>query len=173
MMKRIGLAAIIVGVLVFGAESILALLRQRNIYVTVQAQESASAVSTPAATIEPATRSDPNANALSISPLGGVQLAVKWEYRIGPGFPITVVHAEALDSTQQVVAEDTFTIDCGAASLECNGEHLLSLYYHVRDAKGQRIPWPISDFLLHITRTYAGLNPVLILNQPFRVEPQQ
>jgi hypothetical protein len=167
--KRLGLAVVVVGMLVFGAEGILSVLRQRTIDVIVQVADSASA--TPAATREP---SSPEAQprVLTISPLGGVEILVRWDYRIGPRFPITIIRAEALDSNQQVVASDTFKIDCGNATLACRGEHPLALYFRVKDSQGQRGLWPLGDYVLRVTRAYADLSPAVLKTQPFQVAPQ-
>jgi hypothetical protein len=169
--KRLGLAVVVVGVLVFGAEGILSLLRQRNIDVIVQVADSTAASATPAATSE-LSSSEAKPHVLAISPPGGVEILVRWNYRIGPRFPITVVRAEALDNNQQIVASDTFTIDCGNATLDCSGEHSLALYFRVKDSQGQRGLWPLGDYVLRITRAYADLSPAVLKTQPFEVAPQ-
>lgn len=169
-MKRLGLAVVIVGVLVFGVEGILSLLRQRTIDVIVQVENSSSANATPAATREPSS-SAPQPRVLTISPLDGVEILVKWNYRIGPRFPITIVRAEALDDKQQIVASDTFRIDCGNETLDCSGERPLALYFRVKESQGQRGLWPLGNYVLRVTRAYADLNATLLKTQPFEVAP--
>ncbi len=174
-MKRLGIAAIVVAALVFGLEGILALLRQRNIDVTIQI-ESALLLATPEATQQPGSVATPAAQAASsaliVDPNGRVLVALRWDYEIGPTFPRTVIHAQALDQAGKVVSSDQYTIDCGAASLNCAGAVSMSLDYGVQDKAGERAAWPAGDYTVQVTRAFTELNTTVIVRRALKVVAQ-
>jgi hypothetical protein len=176
-MKRLGLAVIIMAGLVFGIEGVLTLLRQRNIYVVIQVQDKQQVqFATPQATSEagalPATP-EAKSKSLIMTPDGTLEVQVRWDYRIGPRFPVTVVRADVLNTNQDLVASESYTIDCGIEALECNGNTPLLLNFGIKDKAGTRAPWPDGEYSVLVIRTFVGFKPSVITKQTFQVAAQQ
>jgi hypothetical protein len=167
MMKRLGLVAIVVALLVVGIEGTLALLRQRTISVTITLKDSMSGTATPA----PAgvATPDPAPTTLSLLSDGTVLAHVTWTYHIGPRFPLTNIRAVVFDEKQQPVAADTYKLDCGSATIDCTGTAALSLNYGVQDKTGTRTLWPLGTYTLLVTRAYADLNATQLEQRTFEV----
>ncbi len=175
-MKRLGLIAAIMAVLVFGTEGILSLLRQRNIDVTLQVETSLP-LATPDATQQaaggPATPAAQGANStLVIDPNGRVLVAVRWDYKIRPTFPHTLIRAEALDQSGNIVASDKYAIDCGSASLNCSGSTSLALAFGVQEQNGVKTAWPAGPYTVQVTRAFTELNTTILVRRPLTVVPQ-
>ena len=181
----LGILVIIMIVLVFSAESILAIMRVRTVDVTVDVVDSRSgAVATqePTASL-PATaqatdQGQPKAQSavLTIRPSNALVVHVHWDYRIGPRFPQTIVYAEVLDQSNVAIVTDQYTIDCGSETLNCGGNDDLRLDYTGPPAQGKspdqyaaHVDWPEGDYTLHVTRTYVGLKPQDLVNDSFHV----
>jgi hypothetical protein len=164
-MKRVGLGVLVVGmiVLVFSTEGILALMRTRNINVLVEVRDSNTGqVATQQATAE-AGKGQQSADVV-IAPEQHIAIKATWDYRIGPRFPQTLIHADAQDSKGKVVAADDYTVNCGSEPLQCSGSDELVLDYGVIDGKGTHANWPEGDYTLHVSRTYTGFNPQDLLS---------
>src|SRR4051794_6850577 len=165
-MKRAGLGLLVVVLiaLVFGTESILAVLRQRNLEVTVQLVDAQGVASTSEATDAAPQAAPANGTPAPISTLGtlpadgSVVVNAKWDYRIGPRFPQTTVRAQVTDSTGVVVASDEYSFDCASSdSMQCNGSQRLTLNFGVKNKAGTRSNWPAGGYNLIVTRAYADL----------------
>jgi hypothetical protein len=169
--RRLALIAVVLAALVFGVEGVLALLRQRNINVTIQV-ESSLPTPAPEAT-QPGSGATPAANdttsTLIIDPDGRVLVAVRWDYKIGPTFPQTVMRAQAFDQLGKAVASNTYTIKCGNASLGCSGAASLSLDFGVLDNVGTRAAWPAGDYTVQVTRAFTDLNTTVLLRRVLKV----
>jgi hypothetical protein len=172
MKRRLGIAALVAAALVFGIEGILTILRQRNINVVIKVEDAQGVVVAPAT--ESAATPDPQSDSstLILDPDGRVVVNVRWDYKIGPRFPRTFVRAEALDQAGKVVAADRYTIDCGAASLECTGTTSMTLEYGVVEKAGTRATWPPGDYVVRVTRAFTELSSTLLVQQPIRVLSQ-
>jgi hypothetical protein len=168
-MKRLGIAVVVVAALVFGIEGVLALLRQRSINVVIQVEDAqglvARAVSTVGATPDP----QGEGAILSLDPGGRVVISVRWDYRIGPRFPRTLIRAEALDQAGKVVAAEAYTVDCGSASLECSGTTSLALEHGMVEKAGIRTAWSAGNYVVRVTRAFTELGTTLLAQQPIIV----
>lgn len=176
MNKRVNLAlgcfTLFVIVAIFSIEGALTLLRQRNVYVTLDVQ-SPGATSTPfvAPTLAPGATPDAKLMDLTITPNQTLLIHAKWDYRIGPRFPDTVVHAEVTDlSTKKVVAYAEDTILCGAETIQCDGEYQLILSYGVTGTTGTRADWPAGNYLVVVTSRIADLKPTELLRRTFMIQ---
>ncbi len=144
-------------IVVFSAEGILTVLRVRSISATVQVQGS----SAPALVATAAVGAASNVSTLTIAPSNSLDVTVIWDYRIGPRFPDTLIHLEAIDQNNEVVAADDYKITCADATLTCAGTQILSLTFGVKtpdDKKKARANWPEGSFTLRGTWIYAGVN---------------
>jgi hypothetical protein len=166
--RTLAIAAVVVGLLVFCSEVTLALVRSRSIDVTFgTGAGSASATPDVAATPDAAKSS-----VLTIKAIEPLNVTVKWNYRIGPRFPVTVIRAEAISpSDNHIAASEEYTIDCGAEALQCSGEHLFELHYGVKDKQGTPLPWPLGDYLVQVSQHYSNLQSSPLRSQPFKVAP--
>lgn len=168
--RRLGMIAAVLAVSIFGVELTLSVLRQRSIDINVRAEGpppsvSGAAVEGVAAPAPGEARSD--AGSLLVSPGGAVVVDVAWRYRIGPRFPVTTLRAEITDSAGRIIAAGQFTIDCeGAGSLQCEGQQPLSLRFGAQDGGGESGPWPIGAYTLRVTRAYAGIAPMTLVDRP-------
>ncbi|MCC7445949.1 MAG: hypothetical protein IT324_00965 [Anaerolineae bacterium] len=161
-MKRLGLAVIVVAALVFGSESILALLRQRNVNVSIEVKDH-----------QPDAKPNPG-SIMTIVPDSALLARVVWDYKIGPRFPDTIVHVDVMDQgTGKVVASNEYKIDCGMESLNCGGTVPVALDYGVQNNQGTRAAWPAGDYRVQVTRTFVGFKPVSLINMPLRVAATQ
>ena len=164
-MKRVGLGVLVVIliVLVFSAESILALMRTRNISAVIAVRDSNTGqMATQQATADASKGQQPSD--IVISPDQQIGINATWDYRIGPRFPQTLIHADAQDSKGKIVAADDYTVNCGSDSLQCSGSQQLVLDYGVIDGKGTHAAWPEGNYMLHVSRTYTGFNPQDLLS---------
>lgn len=138
----LGILVIIMIVLVFSTESILAILRVRTVDITVDildartgavaTQEPTAAAGSQAtaqATDKAGGQPKEQAAVLTIRPGNALVVHAHWDFRIGPRFPQTIVYAEVLDQSHTAIATDQFTIDCGSETLNCGGDHDLRLDY--------------------------------------------
>ena len=186
-MKRIGvgvLLVIVVGI-VFSTESILAGLRQRDVFVSVQIQDAKGIIATEAANAAPTaavgTAVTPGSGAtaiakittLTLDPDGTVVVQARWTYKIGPTFPITTIRAQALNSIGVVVADDLYKINCGSDSLNCAGTHALMLNFGIQNSQGTRAQWPADDYTIKVTRSYGDLKASDLLPQAVTVHVAQ
>ena len=180
-MKRVGLGVLVLGliVVIFSTEGILALLRQRNLTATVELRDAQGIVATQAATSDATAEVTPSASTSgkpqAISSLGtlpadgSLVVNARWSYSIGPRFPQTTVRAQVTDTVGVIVATDTYVIDCGGNTLDCSGDHPLTLVYGVKEGEGSRANWPAGSYTLRVTRAYAGLKESEVLTQSFVV----
>src|SRR5579871_2633634 len=91
----LGCFVLIVIVAIFGIEGTLAVMRQRNVYVTLEVQSpGVAATGTPFATPTPVPGAtpDPKLAVILVAPDQTLLIHAKWDYRIGPRFPDTLVH---------------------------------------------------------------------------------
>jgi hypothetical protein len=173
--RILSIAAIGVALAIFVVEGTLAQLRQRNLEVTIEITDAQGKITT--TLVAPSGAETPTAapgavpSVLTLKPDDSLRARVAWDYRIGPRFQITVVHAEvSRNDTHEVVASDDYTIDCGSAPLQCQGATILLLDFAVKGDQGTRAPWPTGDYTLRVTRTYVGFKPVPLTSQPIRIE---
>jgi len=114
----LGILVVLAAGIVFGSESILALMRKRDISATIAVvdpntgavtaqSKAASAQATPQPT-------------LVMLPNGSIAVHLAWTYKIGPRFPITVITTNVSDSQNNVVTTDMYKIDCGSETLDCS-----------------------------------------------------
>jgi hypothetical protein len=172
-MKRLGLIAFVMALLVFGTEGVLALLRQRTITVLVTLLDSQSPAATAAAANSSGPATPPAVSTLqTMLPDGTVLAQITWNYHIGPRFPVTNIHAVVLDNQQHPVASDAYQIDCGADTIDCSGSYTLSLDYGILEKTGTHTLWPLGDYTLQITRAYGDLKATEIERRAFRVSAQ-
>jgi hypothetical protein len=171
----LGCFTLVVIVLVFSIEATLAVLRQRNLDVTLEIR-SAAQTPTPqatpdsAATPAPGATPEPKLVVLTLDPSATLIVHVKWDYRIGPRFPDTFVHAEVTGHLNQVVAFSENTVLCGTESLNCAGQFPLTLNNGVQGNQGVASNWPVGDYTLVVTSGIADLKPVEKLRQSFTVK---
>ena len=169
----LGCFTLVVIIAIFSIEGFLTLIRQRNVYVTLEVQSSVSAVSaTPFATptLPPGSTPDPKLAVLTITPDETILVRAKWDYRIGPRFPDTVIRAVVTTaSTGQIVASDENTILCGAETIQCVGEYQLAPKYGVTDKTGTPASWPPGNYTVVVTSSIADLKPTELLRQAFVV----
>lgn len=169
MSKRLAVAVVVMVVIVFGSESVLALLRHWTIDVETQVTDAAGLVVTPDATVDASVTATPGPTPTpqpftSLKPDQHLNVDVTWDYRIGPRFPLTVVHADVLrESDDAIVTSGDYKIDCGTAALSCSGSTKFSLF--PKDGN----PWQVGDYVLTLTRAYAGLNPQTLRIVQFHV----
>ena len=171
----LGCFTLVVIIAIFSIEGFLTLIRQRNVYVMLEVQSLGSTVTaTPFATptLPPGTTPDPNLAVLTIVPDETILVHAKWDYRIGPRFPDTVIHAAVTSaSTGQIVASDENTILCGAETIQCVGEYQLTLKFGVTDKTGTPAGWPPGNYTVVVTSSIADLKPTELLRQAFVVKP--
>lgn len=173
-----------VGVLlVIGIEGTLTVLRKRIVTAAITVQSDLP-TPTPTPTGAPTQEGtpDPQLSALTMDADGTVIAEVTWNYSIGPRFPVTVVHASALDSQNQVVASDQQVIDCGQNTLSCEGTISFELHYGViaDSAAGTSTPeptptssaWTPGTYTVLVTRAYVGFNAVEVARQNIYVAAQ-
>lgn len=171
-LRRGVIILVVLIVLVFGTESTLALLRRRDITITVSVQ---SLNTTPTATpgASGSATSTPAPTVFLLIPSDRVVVNVQWTYHIGPRFPNTVVHA-SVSINGRDVADGQVSINCGGASLDCNGQASLTLAYTVPDTGNgsgpQTVDWPVGDYTITVDRSDGGLIPVVIGHYPFHVQ---
>src|SRR5436190_15398510 len=132
--RTLALAALAVTLLVVCSEVTLTLLRTRSIEVSFGVDAKTAGPATPEAAATP----DPGkAEVLTIKPDGTITVEVKWNYRIGPRFPVTVVRAEAISpSDSNIASSKEFMIDCGTEVMQCQGDQQLQLNFGVKDNQG-------------------------------------
>ncbi len=163
-MKRLGLAVIVVAAMIFGTESVLALLRQRNVTVVIEVKDQQPNAPTPDAA--PPDRS----GGMTIKPDSALVARVAWDYKIGPRFPETIVHANVTDrATGKIVASGEYKINCGTETLNCGGMTPVPLDFGVENNQGTRAAWPVGDYTVQVTRTFVGFKPVSLINMSLRV----
>lgn len=176
MVKRLGLLTVLAIIFVFSIEGILTLLRQRNldvtIYVTDANGNALNVTQASTQTPEPGATPKPASTQLILKPENSLWVRVGWMYHIGPRFPETLINADVFDKDGQVVASNSYKIDCGSASLDCTGDYPLSLDYGVTtgaDRQKERKPWAIGEYTVQVSRTYVGFNPAVIKRQTILV----
>lgn len=186
-LRRLGAAAVLVAIIVFGTEFMLSTMRTRAINVNFGVELRFSPtplppdVPTPTPTRTPDPRKEqPTATPTPLIPFlsAGDALIVdgSWDYRIGPRFQVVTIRAGAyIPDRKEPVAETTKVIDCGSAILECNGKFQLALNYEIPDANapgGKRsIPWPVGDYKVKVEQSLGGLKYVPLRETEFRVRP--
>ena len=176
---RLGLGCftLVVIVLIFSLEATLAVLRQRNLDVTLEinslvqtATPQAAPDVGPTPTLAPGTTPQPKTVVLNLDPSATLIVHVKWDFRIGPRFPDTFVQAQVTDRNNQIVASSTNTVLCGNESIHCSGEFPLTLNYGLKGDQGAKSNWQLGDYLLVVTSGIADLRPTEKLRQPFTVK---
>jgi hypothetical protein len=138
----LGVLVIVMIVIVFSTEGILAILRVRTVDVTVDIldartgvlatqEPTAAAGSQATAQATDQTGGQPKAQAavLTIRPSNALVVHAHWDFRIGPRFPQTIVYAEVLNQAHTAIATDQYTVDCGSETLNCSGDQDLRLDY--------------------------------------------
>ncbi len=169
--RILSIAVIVVAVAIFVVEGTLAQLRQRNLDVTFEITDTQGKVTATIVAPSGAQTATIVPGVLIFKPDNSLRAHIAWDYRIGPRFQVTIVHAEVVrNGTGEVVAADDYTIDCGSAPLECHGSTMLLLDFAVKGDKGTRAPWPAGDYTLRVTRTYVGFSPMLLASQAIRVQ---
>lgn len=167
----LGVLVLILIIAIFSIETILAGLRQRNLDVRLVLADSAGATITmPTVTPIPRVTANPRTPTVTptpavllavrsagLAPDGTVRVEISWNYRIGPTFPKTIIRAEAISEQGLFVAVSQYVVDCGTASVECRGAHLLALENGVKEGKGQRIDWKPGDYQIRVSQRVAGL----------------
>src|SRR5258707_8387773 len=176
---RVGLGCftLLVIVLVFSVEATLALLRQRTLDVTLEIRSAVQTATLQAVTDVTATPTVPpgatpvaKTITITVDPSATLIVHVKWDYRIGPRFPDTRVHADVTDHNNQIVASAENTILCGSDSIQCRGDFLLTLSYGSKGDSAISSAWLPGDYLLLVTSGIADLKPTEKLRQPFTVQ---
>ena len=112
MSKRLAVAVVVMIVIVFSSESILALLRHWTIDVETQVTDAAGLAVTPDATVDASVTATPGPTPTpqpftSLKPDQHLNVDVTWDYRIGPRFPLTVVHADVLRESDDAIVSTT------------------------------------------------------------------
>lgn len=170
----LGCFTLFVIVAIFSIEGVLTLLRQRNVIVTFEVHSlNPAATAIPVATPTTAPGATPNANAsvLTITPDTTILVRAKWDYRIGPRFPDTVIRATVTDTaTGKAVASAENTILCGTETIQCDGEYQLSLAYGVTGKTGTRVDWPAGSYTVVVTSSIADLKATELLRRSFTVK---
>jgi hypothetical protein len=170
----LGCFTLFVIVAIFSIEGVLTLLRQRNISATLELHSlNPAATAAVAATPTAAPGSTPVANLaiLTITPDTTLVVHAKWDYRIGPRFPDTVIRAVVTDSaTGKVVASDENTILCGPETIQCDGEYQLTPAYGVIGKTGTASNWPVGSYSIAVTSSIADLKATDLLRQSFIVK---
>ncbi len=171
--RRLAIIAVVLAVSIFGVELVLSVLRQRTLDVVVRVEGPPPSVASEAVVGSPTPVPGEPASAvgsLLVSPQGIVIVDVAWRYRIGPRFPITILRAEISDSLGAVVASDELTINCDAAgSLQCDGDHPLALRFgnlDVGEGGDAASLWPVGEYRLRVTRSFAGISPATLVDRP-------
>ncbi len=173
--RILSIAVLVVALAIFVVEGTLAQLRQRTLAITIEITDAQGKITStlvaPTSAETPTSAPDAAPRTVSMKPDNSLRARVAWDYRIGPRFQVTVIHAEvSRNDTNEVVASDDYTIDCGSAPLQCQGSTILLLDFAVKGDQGTRAPWPTGDYTLRVTRTYIGFKPVPVTSQPIRVE---
>src|SRR5437879_5226879 len=128
--RTLAMAAFAVALLVVCSEVTLTLLRTRSIEISFGIDDK----TTGPATAEAAATPDPGkSKTWTIKPEGTITVDVRWNYRIGPRFTVTVIRAEAISpADSNIAASEEFTIDCGTEVMQCQGDHQLKLNFTVK-----------------------------------------
>ncbi|PJF37434.1 MAG: hypothetical protein CUN49_00490 [Candidatus Thermofonsia Clade 1 bacterium] len=162
--KRLGLPIALLIVAILSIEVTLTVLRQRHIDVTFTAHSAALAQAEAQAAPESST-DDP---VLILAPDGDLTVTVAWSYQIGPRFPTTVVRARVRTEQGETVAEESLSITCNNP-LGCSGSQALPLRYGVRAQGDQETDWALGRYIVEVTRTYSGQEPVAISSRRLTV----
>lgn len=191
--KRLGLIVVLLVVLIIAVEGSLTLLRRREVRAAISIESGLPTPTqtpvghVPTPTAEGATP-EPAITALLMTDDGSVLVRVNWMYNIGPRFPLTTIHALAVDGRSQIVASDQWQIDCGNSTLTCEGSTLLTLRFGVKVAPTGTpatatpattpLPtndgrWPIGEYSIVVTRTYLGFDPVEVTRERVVIAPSQ
>jgi len=176
----LGCFTVFVIVCIFAIEGTLALLRQRTVVASVEIQNAAglTVTPTPQPTAEAGSNSSGSAQTTPASKSTPLVLAadeilvvhVRWAYHIGPRFPDTSVAAVLQDSKGQVVATASYIIQCGAETIDCNGDQPLPLKYGIKDGSGTAEIWPADTYTLDVSSAIADLKPTSLLHTAFTVK---
>ncbi|MCS6870550.1 MAG: hypothetical protein RML95_05390 [Anaerolineae bacterium] len=160
--KRLGLPIALLIVSVLSIEIVLTVLRQRSIEVTFSARNAAPL------NTEAEAQVSADEPVLVLTPDGELSVTVTWSYQIGPRFPTTVVQARVQNERGETVAEDSLSITC-RNPLGCNGNQTLELRYGVREDGDQATNWALGRYVVQVTRTYSGQEPVEISSRRLTV----
>lgn len=186
--KRLSLIALLLVIAILAVEGSLALLRRRDVMAAIRVESLLPTPTAtppgqqPTATPEGTTTPDPQITALLMSDDGRVLVDVRWAYNIGPRFPQTYIRAMAIDQNQRVVASDGLVINCGSATLTCDGNQRLTLRYGARAAEFEattspgtppalptptsaEVRWPAGEYQVLVTRAYQGFAEVQVSRQ--------
>ncbi len=172
----LGCFTVVVIVCIFSIEGTLALLRQRNVEATLEIQNAAGVTATPTPEPTPGGAAQstpaPGSNVLTMAVDETLVVHVHWDYRIGPRFPDTTIQAIAQDSNNQIVASNSYMIQCGAETINCSGDQRLPLNFGVKDSSGTAANWPAGTYTVVVTSAIADLKPTQLLATPFTVTAQ-
>lgn len=159
-MKRTGLAVGLLVLFVLVVELILSGMRTREVTVSFRIENG------------PNTQFVRDESALVLRPSSIFLVDVRWLYRIGPRFPQTEIRAEITTDEGVLIAENTFTIDCGASAFDCSGVRPLDMAYGTLADKTTSERWPAGRYRLTVTRAYSGQAAVQIVERPITVLQQ-
>lgn len=183
--KRLGVIAVLLIVLIIAFEGSLTLLRRREVRASISV-ESRLPTRTPTPVGQVATPMpegappEPTISALLMTDEGSVLVRVNWAYSIGPRFPLTTIHALAVNGSDQIVSSDRWQINCGDSTLSCDGTTLLMLRFGVKAAPtgtpATATPastpgtpndgrWPRGEYTIIVTRAYQGFDPVEVTRE--------
>lgn len=166
--KRIGLIFVVAVVAVIVIEGALSILRSRDITAIVSV-DGPPVENLPTAEASAGATPDPAAvTALIMSDKGNVLVEVGWVYRIGPKFARTLIRAEAINDKKEVVAAEEFTVDCGTATLQCEGSTILTLNFgRLTTATAEPVSgeWSAGEYTIRVTRAFAGLATAIVTEQ--------
>jgi hypothetical protein len=134
-------------VVVFGSESILAVMRKRDLSASIGVIDATTAAITPQPGSTP-TLIPPNAT-IAMLPDGAIVVHLSWIYKIGPRFPITNITTTVKDSNNNIILTDTYKIDCGSETLDCSRS--------VDRVLRPKNTWTAGTYLVEIVYTNADL----------------
>jgi hypothetical protein len=158
-MKRLGLLAVVLIGGVFVLELTLSALRLREVavsFVVLGGPEAAAA--TPGAATPTPDEAAAASTTLRLLPESALSVRVRWNYRIGPTFPVTRVRAALFDKDGELVAAAEYDINCAGNSLNCTGEDALNLNFQTLHSGQEMVPmtWPVGNYRLVVARSYRS-----------------
>jgi len=169
---RRGVIVLVVLVLIdVTIEASLATMRRRDVVLSLTIRDpAATPLPTLPAGVPPLTPT-PLPATLTLKPTDQLIVAVHWSYHIGPRFPTTVIHAQALIDDRSV-ADGQVTIDCGQQIIDCTGDAPIALAYTIPATNGtaaQSIDWPTGSYTVVVDRSDGGLKPINLKQYTFQV----
>jgi hypothetical protein len=142
----LGMAVVLAFIVVFGTEGIFALLRRRDVTANITIVDANTKTATPG----PTPSGPAPVTAVVMLADGTVMIHIDWNYHIGPRFPTTNIQTDVKDKDGVIVASDTFTIDCGNATLDCTGSTDRAIH-------APKNTWPSGDYNVNVAYIYVGV----------------